>query len=60
MTRPIIYELPEEIQQKLQVLERLARLDENEFLSNPENYLSRLDDFREFSRQALAFLDEQT
>lgn len=39
MTRPIIYELLEEIQANLVILERLRALSQDEFVANPERYL---------------------
>ena len=39
MTRPIIYELLEEIQRNLKILERLRSLSEDEFVGDAEKYL---------------------
>ncbi len=39
MTRPIIYELLEEIKRNLDVLTRLRKLSEDEFTNDPEKYL---------------------
>jgi uncharacterized protein YutE (UPF0331/DUF86 family) len=39
LTRPIVYELLEEIQCNLTILRRLSQLTEDEFVADPEKYL---------------------
>ncbi len=39
MTKPIIYELLEEIDRNLSILERLRTIPEKEFIAEPERYL---------------------